>query len=83
MHELTATEAARRFSELLDTVEHGGEGYVITRHGRRVARIVPEAGPNGSELSRYLLEHPPDDSWAAELAELRSVLELEERSWSG
>jgi prevent-host-death family protein len=82
MRELTATEAARRFSELLDTIEHDGTGYVITRRGRRVARIVPVAEPNGAALSDFLRAHPPDKTWAAELAELSSVLVLEERSWA-
>jgi prevent-host-death family protein len=82
MRELTATEASRRFSELLDTVEHDGEGYVITRRGRRIARIVPVAEPNGEALSQYLRAHPPDEAWAAELTELRSLLMLEVASWS-
>ena len=82
MRELTATEAARRFSELLDTIEHDGQGYVITRRGRRVARIVPAAEPNGAALSDFLRVHPPDEAWAAELAELRSLVVVEERSWA-
>jgi len=82
VHELTATEAARRFLELLDTIEHDGAGYVITRHGRRVARIVSASEPNGAALSNYLRAHPPDAAWATELADLRALLVLEERSWS-
>jgi len=82
MRELTATEAARRFSELLDTIEHDGQGYVITRRGRRVARIVPAAEPTGAALSQFLRAHPPDEAWAAELADLRSLLVLEERPWN-
>jgi len=82
MRELTATEAARRFSELLDAIEREGEGYVITRRGRRVARIVPAAEPNGAALADFLRARPPDSEWAAELAELRSLLVLEERPWN-
>ena len=80
MRELTATEAARRFSELLDAIEHDGESYVITRRGRRVARIVPAAEPNGAALTHFLRAHPPDGAWAAELVELRSLLAQEGRS---
>ena len=82
MRELTATEAARRFSELLDTIEHDGEGYVITRRGRRVARIVPAAEPNGAALTQFLGAHAPDEAWAAELVELRALLVQEDRSWA-
>ena len=81
MREVTATEAARRFSELLDSIEHEGERYVITRRGRRVASIVPAAKPNGAELSRLLRAQPADEAWAAELAGLRSLLVVEERPW--
>ena len=80
MRELTATEAARRFSELLDTIEHDGESYVITRHGRRVARIVPAGELNGAALTQFLGAHAPDEAWAAELVELRSLLLYEDRS---
>ncbi|MGL4729851.1 MAG: type II toxin-antitoxin system Phd/YefM family antitoxin [Bosea sp. (in: a-proteobacteria)] len=36
-----AFEAKTKFSELLDRVERGEE-VIVTRHGRRVARIVAE-----------------------------------------
>jgi prevent-host-death family protein len=36
-----AYEAKAKLSELLDRVEHG-EQIVITRHGRPIARLVPE-----------------------------------------
>lgn len=38
-----AHEAKDRLSELLGKVEHG-QPIVITRHGRPIARLVPEAG---------------------------------------
>jgi len=40
---VTAAEANRRFSRLLRQVREG-HSYVVTAHGRPVARIVP-AGP--------------------------------------
>jgi prevent-host-death family protein len=40
-----AYDAKARLSELLDRVERG-EQIVITRHGRRVARLVPEQEPD-------------------------------------
>lgn len=41
MREVRASEAKTRLPQLLDEVEHG-ETIVITRRGRRIARIVPE-----------------------------------------
>jgi prevent-host-death family protein len=42
---ITAREANQRFSELLSKVETEGQGFVVTKHGRPVARILPlEAG---------------------------------------
>lgn len=42
MREIQATEAKAHLPQLLDDVERG-ESIVITRHGRPIARIVPEA----------------------------------------
>ena len=38
---ITAREANQRFSEILSKVETEGQGFVVTKHGRPVARIVP------------------------------------------
>jgi prevent-host-death family protein len=43
MNEVGAFEAKNTLSALLDRVERGEE-IVITRHGRPVARLVPNAG---------------------------------------
>jgi prevent-host-death family protein len=40
-----AYDAKTRLSELLDRVERG-EQFVITRHGRPIARLVPEGRRN-------------------------------------
>lgn len=37
---ITASEANRNFSEVLRQVEHG-DVVAVTRHGRKIARIVP------------------------------------------
>ncbi|HJU16715.1 MAG TPA: type II toxin-antitoxin system prevent-host-death family antitoxin [Stellaceae bacterium] len=42
MHEINASEVETQFPRLLDAVEPG-ETIVITRHGRVIARLVPEA----------------------------------------
>jgi prevent-host-death family protein len=38
---IAAFEAKTKFSELLDRVERGEE-IIVTRHGKRVARIIPD-----------------------------------------
>jgi prevent-host-death family protein len=43
MQEIGAFEAKNKLGSLLDRVEQGEE-IVITRHGKPVARLVPNAG---------------------------------------
>ena len=43
VREVTATEAKAKLLALLDDVENGEE-VMITRHGRRVARLEPATG---------------------------------------
>jgi prevent-host-death family protein len=42
MKNLSASEAKAKFSELLDQVEQG-ETVAITRHGKVIAHILPDA----------------------------------------
>jgi prevent-host-death family protein len=42
MREVQASEAKTHLPQLLDDVEHG-ETIIITRHGRSIARLVPDA----------------------------------------
>ena len=79
MSEVTATDAARRFADLLDSVEHDGERYTIIRHGRAVAQIEPVSRGRGAETKDLLRRHGPDAEWAASLDEVRSLVELDER----
>lgn len=48
---VTAFDAKTRFGELLDRVAKGEE-VIITRHDKRVARIVPEGAPRLDEVRR-------------------------------
>ena len=43
MPTMTATEIARNFSRVLDSLEHGEEEVGIVRNNRPVARLIPEA----------------------------------------
>jgi prevent-host-death family protein len=81
MRRLTATEAARRFSELLDAVEDDGESFLVLRRGRTVARIGPATAARGAAVKSLLHARPRDRAWARELRQLRTGLSLEERHW--
>ena len=43
MRTVTATEAARNFSRMLDLLEHGSEEIVVLRNNHPVAKLVPGA----------------------------------------
>jgi len=80
MSDVTATEAARNFSELLDAVEHDGRRFTIVRHGRVVAQLEPAAAGRGSTVKQVLRANRPDAEWASQLDELRNSFEVQERS---
>jgi len=74
MKQLSATDAARRFADVLDSVETAGESFVVVRHGRPVATIGPATAGTGRALKAALRAHEPDSSWAGELRELREAV---------
>ena len=80
MAEITATEAARSLSRVLDAVEHHGELFTVSRHGRAVARIVPLPGSSGRELKDLLARSTPDTQWMSDLSDLRRLVQVEQRS---
>jgi prevent-host-death family protein len=53
MREIQASEAETHLPQLLDEVERG-ETVIITRHGRAIARIVPEMDRRQEEVDRAL-----------------------------
>jgi prevent-host-death family protein len=50
MREVQASEAKTHLPRLLDDVEHG-ETIVITRHGRPIARLVPDEDSRRAEAA--------------------------------
>lgn len=79
MTEVTATEASRRFADLLDGVEHRGERYTIVRRGRVIAQLEPATGTTGAEVKALLRRHRLDRAWSGEVEALRDSLTVEER----
>jgi prevent-host-death family protein len=55
MQTIQASEAKTKFLSLLDAVERG-ESMIITRHGRPIARIVPEAQIDRERVERAMEE---------------------------
>jgi antitoxin (DNA-binding transcriptional repressor) of toxin-antitoxin stability system len=79
MADISATEAARNFADLLDAVERG-ERFTIIRRGKAIAHLEPSHHGRGSDVKVLLREHRPDPGWARELTETRWLLTVEERS---
>lgn len=55
MSSVSATEAARQFSDLLNRVRYRGESFEIVRGGEVVARIVPIEAPQANVHSFFEL----------------------------
>jgi prevent-host-death family protein len=53
---ISAAEANRKFSQLLREVREG-RSYVVTSHGRPVARIAPVTEQRNSKAKAALLAH--------------------------
>jgi prevent-host-death family protein len=79
MPEITATEAARNFADLLDAVEHRGEHFTIVRRGKTVAHLEPAHGSRGADVKALLRRHRPDADWSTDIRSVRDLLEVETR----
>jgi antitoxin (DNA-binding transcriptional repressor) of toxin-antitoxin stability system len=79
MPEVSATDAARNFADILDAIEHRGEHYTIVRRGKAIAQLEPVSRGRGADVKAVLREHRGDKAWAQDLAEVRRLLELDTR----
>ncbi len=79
MPDISATDAARRFADLLDAVEHRGEHYTIVRRGKAIAHLEPMSRGRGTDAKVLLRRHMPDAAWSRDLDDARRLLEIEER----
>jgi len=82
MKDITATEAARKFSDLLDAVEHRNESFVVRRGGKPIAHISPASASSGLVVKELLRQFVPDKKWEADLNEVRVQLTSEDHRWS-
>jgi prevent-host-death family protein len=81
---MTATEASRHFSDLLDAVERG-ETITIVRGSRPVAEIGPARRRTGTDLRAALADvPPPDDAFGRDIAAAIALLDSEVGDpWAG
>lgn len=78
MATITARDASRGFSSLLDRVEYDGEEYTVERDGRVVARIVPATTHTvGGFLARRTGRLPLDEDFAAEATSANALLTVD------
>jgi antitoxin (DNA-binding transcriptional repressor) of toxin-antitoxin stability system len=75
MPEVTATDAARKFADLLDAIEHRGERFTIVRRGRAIAQLDPVSRGRGADAKALLRRHRPDVAWSRDIETVRSLLE--------
>ncbi|MGH9247786.1 MAG: type II toxin-antitoxin system Phd/YefM family antitoxin [Acidimicrobiales bacterium] len=80
MPEVSATEAARSFADILDAVEHRGEHFTVVRRGKPIAHLEPARPGLGADAKALLRRHQPDASWSEELSSLRRLVEVDVRS---
>lgn len=80
MPEVSATDAARNFADILDAVEHRGEHFTVVRRGKPIAHLEPARPGLGADAKALLRRHRRDASWSRELASVRRLVEIEDRS---
>ena len=85
---LTVEDAARCLPDLVERIHTSGEGALLVKSGRPIARIVPvpASEPVTEELIAFLrrwrIEHPePDEQFAAAVEESRRGVEPQHDPW--
>ncbi len=70
---ISATEAVRSFSELMNRVRYRGESFIVERGGKPICEILPARPPkfSGAEFATLLRSLPkPDKEYLAVVEEL-------------
>jgi len=70
---ISATDAVRSFSELMNRVRYRGESFIVERGGKPICEILPTRPPQftGAELAKLLGSLPkPDSEYLAILEDL-------------
>lgn len=88
MTRITATQASRNFSDILNRAQYNGESFEVTRGNEVIARIAP-AKPKSMTLGELLdaIDNSPgldpDDArrFEKEIEDLRKEMVLPESQW--
>jgi prevent-host-death family protein len=80
MRTMTATEASRGFSDLLDAVERG-ETIRITRGGETIAEVTPARRKTGRDLDAALGPSRLDEDFEKDIAKGLSILTRPNMPW--
>lgn len=82
MRTISATEASRRFSDLLDAIE-AGETVTVTRGNRVIAELRPARARTGSDLDAALRDiSAPHEEFAASITETVGLLTENADPWA-
>jgi prevent-host-death family protein len=84
MRTMTATEASRHFSDLLDAIERG-ESVTVTRGNRPVAEIRPARRRTGKDLGAALAgTSPPGEEFETDITDALALLTTDRTDpWAG
>lgn len=81
MRTITATDASRGFSDLLDAVENG-ETVLVTRGNRTIAQIAPASSRSVRDLQEALAEIPRlDNDFESDIAGALAMLTEDGDVW--
>lgn len=72
---VSATDAARNLSDLLNRIQYRGEHYIIVRNGARVAELKPSTGSERTlgDFVRRMRDLPSvDPDFREDLVEIRA-----------
>lgn len=72
MHRITTAEARKHMAELLNRTAYGGERFVVTRHGKELAAIVPIEEMTLLDRLRSLLTRKEFEAAMAEVESSRT-----------
>jgi antitoxin (DNA-binding transcriptional repressor) of toxin-antitoxin stability system len=82
---ISATEAVRNFSQIINRVRYRGESFVVERGGQPICEILPAGPPSfrGADLIGLLRALPkPDDDYLAVLEDLlKTQATMAESQW--
>lgn len=79
MTEISSTDAARRFADMLDAVEHRGENFTIVRRGKAIAQLEPISSGRGADVKKLLHSRPADAAWSNDVAAIRDLVRIQHR----